>query len=520
MKRILLYTSLFLTSYSLKAQAPSLLWENSIGGTTDDYGFFVEATADGGSICLGSSTSPDGDMTANFGNYDVLLSKLDNAGNIQWVKNLGGTNLEEGYTVHPTIDGGYFITGYTLSNDVNITLNHGLKDIWVVKTNAVGTIQWQKTYGGTADERAYYTSQTSDGGYIMAGYTESTDNDVTFNNGGADVWIVKVDSSGTLQWQKSLGGTGNDYGYFISQTTDGGFIVTANSDSNDGDVTGYHGGGSDVWIVKITSTGSIQWQKCYGGSLMEYGTAAYSTPDGGYIFSAYTESTDGDVSSNHGEYDNWLVKLNALGSIQWQKTYGGSRVDANYSFIKTLDKNYILAGYTYSPDGDVTGVHLGDADYWVMKTDTAGTLLWQTCLGGSADDEAFSITQNADSSYVVAGLSNAVDGDVTANGGTYDCWVVHLEMLPVITAINVQQTAIVAEQATVFPNPSSGECFLKNAAVNSLIEIYDGNGKCIFQKKMEHPSEKIDLSTQPKGIYFFRLTEEHRGVRCGKISIQ
>lgn len=519
MKQLLLFSALYFASFSLNAQAPSIIWENSIGGTTDDYGYFIETTSDGGFIALGSTTSPNGDLTFNFGSYDVLLSKLDNAGNLIWVKNLGGTDLEEGYSVHQTIDGGYFITGYTRSTDVNIAINYGLKDIWVIKTNSLGTIQWEKTYGGSNDERAYYSSQTSDGGFIMSGYTQSADNDVTFNNGNADVWIVKIDSSGTLQWQKSLGGTGSDFGYHISETPDGGYIVTANTDSNDGDVSGYHGGGSDTWIVKINAIGTIQWQNCYGGSLLEYSTAAYPTPDGGYIFSAYTESNDGDVSGNHGAYDCWVVKLNATGSIQWQKCLGGSGVDADYSFRNTLDGKYMMAGYTYSNDGDVSGIHVGDADYWVVKMDTSANIEWQKCLGGNVDDQAFYITQGADSSFVVIGLSNSTDGDISANGGTYDCWVVKLEP-SMATAINKPAFPVLpATEIIVYPNPSKGEFNFKNLPLNSHIEIYDISGKCILKVKVEHYSEKIDIADKAKGLYFYRVSDPDDIVKCGKISM-
>ncbi len=284
MKRLLFYSILSLSVFSISAQAPIIQWEKSIGGTSDDYGYFIETTSDGGYITVGTTVSADGVVPGNFGIADVLLTKLDSSGNIVWIKNLGGTDLEEGYSVYQTIDGGYFITGYTRSNDIHVASNFGAKDIWVVKTNALGTIQWENTFGGTNDERAYYSTQTVDGGYILSGYTESNNNDVTFNNGAADVWIVKMDSAGTLQWQKCYGGTGYDYGYHISETTDGGYIITANSDSNDGDVTGYHGGTSDIWIIKTNNIGTIEWEQCYGGSYLEYGTTAYSTPDGGYIF--------------------------------------------------------------------------------------------------------------------------------------------------------------------------------------------------------------------------------------------
>lgn len=518
MKQLLLNSIFLFIFFSATAQDTAILWQNSIGGTTDDYGFYIEATSDGGTIVLGSATSADGDFSSNFGDYDVLLTKLNSSGGIQWIKNLGGSLLEEGYTVHQTIDGGYFITGYTRSSDGQVATNNGARDIWVVKTNALGIIQWENTYGGTNDDRAYFTTQTSDGNYIMAGYTESNDGDVTFNNGSGDVWVVKIDTAGALLWQKSLGGTGGDYGSHISETPDGGYIISAYTDSNDGDVSGYHGGGSDVWTVKINSTGTIQWQKCYGGSSLEYSTAAYSTVDGGYIFLAYTFSSDGDITSTHGNFETWLVKLNAIGTIQWQKCLGGNDSDANYALLKTLDGKYIIAGYTYSSDGDVTGYHGGgEADYWIIKTDTTGTIEWQTCLGGTGDDQAFSIDQLADSTYVIAGLAASTDGDVIGNSGTYDCWVVRLGPAELIT--NANNHSATFTEVILYPNPSKGEFYLKNLPLDSSIEIFDITGKCILKKIATSTSEKINLSNKSKGIYFYRVIGD-TGVSNGKFIVE
>lgn len=519
MKKLILYSSLFFAAISAKAQTvdTAILWENSIGGTSDDYGYYVEATSDGGYITVGSVSSADGDLAANYGSYDVLLSKLDALGNIVWVKNLGGSLGEEGYTVHQTLDGGYFITGYTNSNDFQVSSNSGFKDIWVVKTNALGTIQWEKTYGGSADERAYTTSQTSDGGYILCGHTESNDGDVTLNNGVSDVWVVKIDTAGIIQWQKSYGGTNGDYGSHISQTPDGGYIITAYSYSNDVDATVNYGG-ADLWIIKTNTLGVIQWQKNYGGTNEDYSTCGYSTSDGGYIFLAYTASNDGDITFSHGNFDNWLVKLNSAGVIQWQKCLGGTDSDANYALKKTLDGKYILAGYSYSNDFDVSGNHGGgQADYWVAKIDTTGTIEWQTCIGGTGDDEAFSITQIADSSFVVAGISDSNNGDVTGNAGTYDSWVVHLGPAPIILDVNSGTTT--SNQILVYPNPSKGDFYFKNLTLETLIEIYDISGKSVLQMTASSTSEKINLKEQSKGIYFYRIISKTE-VSVGKIIIE
>jgi len=193
----------------------------------------------------------------------------------------------------------------------------------------------------------------------------STDGDVNGNHGDADYWIVKLNSTGNIMWQKSYGGSSADYAESIKQTTDGGYIIAGFSESTDGDVTENYGY-ADYWIVKLNSTGNIMWQKSYGGSSRDEAFSIQQTSDGGYIVAGYSESTDGDVTGNYSEYDYWVVKLNSTGNIMWQKCLGGSGTDWAFSIQKTADSGYIVAGRSHSTDGDVTGHH-GDADFWVVK---------------------------------------------------------------------------------------------------------------------------------------------------------
>ncbi|MCD6418321.1 hypothetical protein J7M00_06020, partial [bacterium] len=232
------------------------------------------------------------------------------------------------------------------------------------------TIVWQKCLGGSDWDEAYSIQQTDDGGFIIAGESYSNDGDVSGNHGGGDYWVVKLNSAGDIVWQKSLGGSDWDEAYSIQQTTDGGFIVAGESVSNDGDVSGHHGSSgysADYWLVKFNSAGSIEWQKSLGGSGDDVAFSIQQTTDGGFIVAGYSESNDSDVSGNHsyyGYYDYWVVKLNSAGNIDWQKCLGGSDDDWAYSIQQTFDGGYIVAGYSYSNDGDVSGNH-GAYDYWV-----------------------------------------------------------------------------------------------------------------------------------------------------------
>ena len=186
-------------------------------------------------------------------------------------------------------------------------------------------IEWQRCLGGTIGENAYSIQITSDGGYIIAGNTQSNDGDVSGNHGGTDIWIIKLSSQGDIQWQKCLGGTLSENAYSIQQTIDSGYIVAGYTTSSDGDVTGNHGN-DDMWVVKLDNLGNLQWQKCMGGTSWDQAYYIQQTTNGGYILAGKTYSNDGDVSGNHGEWDMWVVKLDDLGNIQWQKCMGGTEI--------------------------------------------------------------------------------------------------------------------------------------------------------------------------------------------------
>ena len=339
---------------------------------------------------------------------------------IQWEKRFGGTWADVAYSVDTTSDGGYILAGRTESNDGNVSGNKGAFDYWVVKLNSSGTLQWQKTLGGSLNDFAYSVKQTSDGGYIVAGESESTNGDVTGNHGGYDGWIVKLNSTGTLEWQKTFGSFSSDSISSIQQTSDGGYIVAATTFQSS----------SDYWIIKLNASGTIEWQKIYGGSDADITSTIRQTSDGGYIVAGHTLSNDGNVTGNHGEADFWILKLNTLGDFQWQKTLGGTKEDMPSSIQQTSDGGYIVSGLTWSSNGDVTGFH-GVYDYWVVKLNATGNLEWQKALGGSRADAANSITQTSDGGYLVVGDTVSNNGDVSGfhnalDSDYWDIWIAKL----------------------------------------------------------------------------------------------
>ena len=223
-------------------------------------------------------------------------------------------------------------------------------------------IEWQKSLGGSNQDYAYSIDQTFDGGFIAAGWSNSNNGDVTGNHGLLDYWITRLDPSGNLIWQKSLGGSNDDQASFIEQTTDGGFIVTGSTASNNGDVTDKNGG-SDFWIVKTDANGNIQWQQTYGGDHAEEAYSIAPTSDGGYIAGGISYSQSDDVSKHYGYYDisdAWLIKLDVNGSLTWEKTLGGSGVDAINAVSQSSDGKYItaVAKVTKGSDPQITATFL------------------------------------------------------------------------------------------------------------------------------------------------------------------
>lgn len=493
MKKSILLLSTAIVFCFLKSEAqnaPAIEWQKSVGGTGDDESSSVQQTSDGGFIVAGESHSNDNDVSGNHGQADFWIVKLDATGNIEWQKPLGGSFSDFASSIQQTTDGGFIVAGYSKSNDGDVTGHHGTtatNDYWVVKLDSVGTIEWEKSLGGTLTDFGTSIQQTADSGFVVAGWSFSNDGDVTGHHGGSstyDYWIVKLTASGNLTWQKSLGGNANDYANSIQQTTDGGFIVAGASASNDNDVSGNHGS-YDFWIVKLDSDGTIVWQKCLGGTGDDQAFSIAQTTDGGFITAGYSTSNNGDVSVNYGSADYWVAKLDSSGNLVWEKSLGGNAYEQANFIGQTADDGYIVAGYTASYGGDVTGFHGAYfwGDYWVVKLDNSGNLVWQKCLGGTDDDVANSVQETTAGGFIVTGWSNSTDGDVTGNHGVADVWVVLLSVPTII-----DQAGDLIYSASVFPNPATDLITLqlqsqrKDILFNAVITITDVFGKTMFKK--------------------------------------
>ncbi len=404
--------------------APTIEWEQNFGGSSWEHLYSLQQTNDGGFILGGYSQSTDGDVGNNNGRWDYWIIKIDAVGNIQWEQNFGGSSDESFSCIQQTNDGGFILGGSSYSIDGDVGSNNGEDDFWIIKIDAVGNLQWEQNFGGSSHDFFKTLQQTKDEGYILGGESWSIDGDVGENNGSADLWIVKIDALGNLQWEQNFGGSNSDRFSDLQHTSDNGYILGGYSMSNDGEVEG-NNGERDFWIVKIDINGNLQWEQNFGGSSNDRLKSLQQTNDEGFILGGSTYSNDGDVGENSGSTDFWIIKTDALGNLQWEQNFGGSNADYLYSLQQTNDGGFILGGDTPSNDGDIEN-NYGERDFWIIKTDALGNLQWEQNFGGSDDDWFRYLQQTNDGGYILGGYSRSNDGDVGDNNGDYDYWIVKL----------------------------------------------------------------------------------------------
>ncbi len=522
---VAVYCLLSIVNCQLFSQTgPPIQWQNNIGGSDDDHLYSMQQTADGGYILGGHSRSNiSGDKTENcIGYWDYWIVKTDSVGNIQWQNTIGGNDWDVLNSIQQTTDGGYILGGYSYSNiSGDKTENsNGYQDYWIVKTDFLGNIEWQNSIGGSNGDCLFSIQQTADGGYILGGYSYSNaSGDKTENNWDTimyspDYWIVKIDDVGNIQWQNTIGGSGPDWLTSIQQTTDGGYIVGGYSESNiTGDKTENSNGFNDMWILKIDAVGNIQWQNTIGGNSNDQPCSIQQTPDGGYILGGQSISNiSGDKTEDswNNTYDYWIVKTDLTGNIQWQNTIGGRLGDFLFSIQQCTDGGYILGGYSYSNiSGDKTENCWSNLyDYWIVKTDSTGNIQWQNNIGGFWGEMLFSVQQTADGGYILGGNSTSpISGDKTENCYGYcDIWIV--KIAPVIgTGISPISDPLKAEGVAIFPNPAVNNFTLTfpHTINNGVIEISDVMGEKIFEENVFNVSQKeIHLKNIDAGIYFLK----------------
>ncbi|HMC00523.1 MAG TPA: hypothetical protein VKN14_05750 [Flavobacteriaceae bacterium] len=404
----------------------------TFGGTNNEGANSVISTTDGGFAVLGYVQSLDGDVTGKSdSSYDYWVLKFDANANLQWNKALGGSNDDRGREIIQTSDGGYAVLGFSTSSDLDVSENSGAQDYWLAKLDSSGSIIWEKSLGFSGNDSGISLLQTNDNGYLLMGILDVTASGGEGNynrssrHAGGDYWAIKLDFNGVLLWSRYYGGTFTDTPYDVIETQDDGFLIVGSSDSNDVDITA-NKGSYDFWVVKISSTGDMIWEKSYGGSEIDEAHAIIESGDGNYLIVGDTRSTNLDVSQNNGAADLWLIKITPSGDLLWEKTFGGSSFDVGRSIVKAQGNDYFIAGSSRSIDGDLTE-NKGQNDAWIIRIDTNSEIDWQQTFGGSEVDFAYSITQLNDGTIIAVGDSNSSDGDVLENKGFTDVLILQIK---------------------------------------------------------------------------------------------
>jgi hypothetical protein len=508
------------------AQPQYVSWVQCYGGAGYDAFQSVKPTADGGFIAVGYTDSNDTLIKPRHAGAEVYVVKTDSNGNKQWYNTYGGSDDDFGYDIIQTVDGGYIFVGGTYSDDGDVIGNHGGEDVWVVKIDSGGTIQWQSCFGGTSADEAHAITQSTDGYYYIAGFTSSTDGDITQSFGDDDFWLLKIDISGLLVWEQSYGGSGNDDANAVAATPDSGCIMAGSSSSdNNGEVTRNHNS-EDFWTVKVNSSGILQHENCYGSYFTDFATGVAVASDGNYVVCGSDNYTQGDASSgdvtvNYGGQDFWVIKLNDTLGLVWQQSYGGDSDDVANSIVSNADGSSYILGYTVSSDGDeIVGEH-GKTDAWFIWIDSLGNFLEQPiCIGDTGNDFGNSVCVAQGGDVIVGGTSNSNAGYLATNHGDYDGFITRLSNIP----SSIYTPALHAE-AVVYPNPTSDFLSVKlfnTTTIKSVqLQLLDVTGRTMFEQTGQSGSSyyynHIDISSLPAGIYFLSLKINNTGYLVEKV---
>jgi len=366
-------------------------WSETYGGIEDDGEFhlvYLVQTFDGG-ITIAANTRSFGS-----GFSDCWLIRVDSSGNIEWTQTYGGENGDRVYSLIQTANGGYVLAGRTHS------FGAGASDCWLVKVDSLGNMEWNQTYGGSNQDVALDVVQTSDGGYLIAGETWIND------GSDQDLWLIKTDVEGKMQWNRTYGGSSQETPFSLIETFDSGFAIAGRTRS-------FGVGDGDCWLVKVDNLGNMEWNKTYGGVETDHIESIVQTYDGGFALGATTESFS---PSGAIKTECWLIKTDNLGSMMWNKTYGGAENDWIHSLIITSDGGFAFVGET-----DSYGA--GSRDFYLVKTDPDGNIEWSRTYGGADLDFGHSLVETLDGGFVLAGNTKSF------GAGGYDVWLIKTNSL-------------------------------------------------------------------------------------------
>ena len=526
-KALVMSAILFWCFSPLKAQ--DILWEKSYGGKHAEFLYDAIPTPDYGFLLAGSSISnKNGNKSENCkGDLDYWVWKMNEKGEPEWQKSYGGTGVDLLQSVKLTYDGGFILAGTSSSNrgkDKKADTK-GQEDFWIIKLNAKGAELWQRTIGGSGQEKLLSISQTKDGGYILGGTSSSNKSELDKegledkygkkedSRGSLDYWVVKLDNRGEIKWQKTLGGKYVDELKSIEQTKDRGYILGGYSNSPiSGDKLQDNFGLNDFWIVKLDEDGNEQWQLTLGGNKDDNLFALSQTKDDGYIVggNSNSESTNSKNQSNENGTDFWLLKLDKIGIIEWQETYNYGENDVLSSIVENSDGTYLIGGYAQSElkgggqkalEQSLKSEREGINDYIALKIKATGEEIWTKTVGSKGDEVMRKLFETRDGGYILAGTSKGqISRDKNTNIGGSDFWIVKLK--------DKEKKDKEKQKIEAIPNPviSYTNVIVTYEYKKGTATMYDLSGRYIQSVSLTgERTIPMDLSNLPQGIYLIDI---------------
>lgn len=519
---------LFITS----AYPQKVLWEKTYGGLHADYLLDMQPTPDYGFILAGSSVSDVGGSKSDgkVGVLDYWIWKMSETGKLEWQRSYGGEGIDMLNSIVITKDGGILLGGTSNSNKKfdKTSKSFGGEDFWVLKLDPFGVIEWQKSFGGKGEDKLSQVIQTADGGYLLGGSSGSdriydtkkqdiVENAKSENGRGAlDYWIIKLGATGEEEWQKTLGGKYVDELKSITETPDNGFLIGGHSNSNEsGDKTQKNHGSFDYWILKVDKKGETQWQKTIGGEGDDHIQSVLVTQEKGYFITGYSNSPisqDKQVANKNNSTDIWAMMLDENGVEMWQETYNIAPITILTGTTESDDGSYILGGYSQKGNIDARSKGSISSDYFAIKIDFEGELLWKKEIGSSSRDILSRIVETRDGGYVLAGTSSGgiSKGKQSQNIGKEDFWIVKL--------LDEDKDEKGKRMIEAYPNPT-------NDYTNVLIgfefdsgtaTMYDIAGRQLQHFEIQSRTIPVSLSGLPVGVYLINI-DTNKGSETIKI---
>lgn len=412
--------------------ADVLEFVETLGGSKNDAFNAVKATTDGGYITAGYTQSNNGDILEKTNtSFDFLISKFSSKNILEWQKTFGGSDDDRATAIVQTLDGGFAVLGFAKSTDIAVSENAGSKDFWLLKLTSNGNLLWEKSFGFSGADYGTDLIETKEGGFLITGVLDVSASDgqgsaksTATKHSGGDYWAIKTDNTGALEWSRFFGGSFTEVPLGVLETDAHNFVIVGSSDSKDFNISN-NKGSYDFWIIKISTEGTLLWEKSFGGSEIDEAKAITTTNDGNFIIVGDTRSTDKNVSKNNGAADIWVLKVSEEGTLLWEKTIGGTNFDVARAVSRTQDNGYLISGSSRSLDNGFE--NKGQNDALILKIDKNGNLLWKKTFGGSEIDFLYGVVELENTAIIAVGESNSSDQDILENKGFTDALIIQIK---------------------------------------------------------------------------------------------